>query len=279
MKQVHLLIILLFIALQSCGQKVDQDVSDSLIASTGDFQLTEQHFKTYLQYIEDYAGETADIKTQVVIKSQLKETFLKAPEKLLQQLEELDNAKSTNATELQYQETRSLIELNPSPNNRSVQLAEGHKIVRDLLGTDIGEMQFDTDAANTFRDYMTSTLLTAQSSSSDTSYGSSSYTDSNAQIQFCANGTFTEALSGHVSIQGSSGTGAVSSGTSYMPGYWEAAALPNGMLVVIMYSTHPRMLEDSPNGILPFIVAKHGVDFVALPSGDLYRRTTNYYCQ
>ena len=169
------------------------------------------------------------------------------------------------------------IDLTEAQFNTYLQLAEGHNIVRQKLGGDIGEMNFDSDAANNFREFMTNTLLTAQINSHNSSYNSSDYTDSNASIQFCANGTFTEAISGHVSVQVED-MSSVSSGTSYLPGYWEVAALPNGMFIILMYSDHPSMLEDSPNGFLPFIVAQHAVDFVAMPSGDLYRRTADYHC-
>ena len=262
------------ISLTSCGQKVEPAAKQELIASIQGYELTEAHFETYLKYVEEYAGETADLKTQIAIKSQLKETFLKEPETLLKQLELLNTDEEKPQVHLEKEQSQATAEVSrPS----TLSMAEGHKIVRDLLGSDIGQMQFDTEAANSFRAYLTNTLLTTSSNSSNNGHGSSDYSSSKGQIQFCANGTFVEVLSGHLSID-TEGMDATSSGSSAMPGYWEAAALPNGMFVIIMYSTHARMLEDSANGILPFVVAEHGHDFVQLPSGDLYHRTPNQYC-
>jgi len=161
-------------------------------------------------------------------------------------------------------------------NNKA--LAIGHKEIRRLLGNDIGDMQFDTNTANAFRNYITNSLLSTHSYNSDKGYGSSSSRSSYGKIQFCPDGTFVETLSSQILID-TEGSSATASGANSMPGYWEVAALPNGMLVILMYSTHPRMLEDSANGFLPFIVAKHTRDFVALPNGDGYHRIANSYCK
>ena len=274
-KNLLIVLILFFgISLHSCGQKQESAFTNELIASKQGFDLTEAHFETYLKYVEKYAGETADLKTQIAIKSQLKATFLKEPETLLKQLELLNTDEEKPQVHLEKEQSQATTGVSRTS---TPTMAEGHKIVRDLLGSDIGQMKFDTEAANTFRAYMANTLLTTSSNSSNSGYGSSDYSSSKGQIQFCANGSFVEVLSGHLSI-GTEGMDASSSGSSAMPGYWEAAALPNGMFVIIMYSTHARMLEDSANGILPFVVAKHGHDFVQLPNGDLYRRAANQYC-
>lgn len=262
------------ISLTSCAQKEEPATKQELIASIQGYELTEAHFETYLKYVEEYAGETADLKTQIAIKSQLKETFLREPETLLKQLELLTLEESKPALEIKQEKAQPKAAVyQPS----KAPMAEGHKIVRDLLGNDIGEMQFDTQAANTFRNYVANSLLTTTSSNANTGYNSSDYSSSKGQIQFCANGTFVEVLSGHLSIA-IEGASALSSGSDAMPGYWEAATLPNGMFIIIMYSTHPRMLEDFPKGFMPFVVTKHGSDFVQLPSGDLYRRDANQYC-
>ncbi|WP_396632870.1 hypothetical protein [Maribacter sp. R86514] len=261
MKQLYFLCILLGTVVQSCGQvKTDENQT---IASSYGYVLTERQFDTYLKFLEQQTGEESTLDTQIALKAQLKEAFLSNPETIAQELATLENMLGAPKID---KDDKTLFSM-----------AEGHKIVRDLLGSDIGEMQFDTDAANSFRNYMTNTVLTTSSNNYNTSYNSSDYSSSQGQIQFCANGTFVEVLSGHLSID-TEGMDATSSGSSAMPGYWEAAALPNGMFIIIMYSTHARMLEDSPNGILPFVVAKHGIDFVQLPSGDLYRRTPNQYC-
>jgi hypothetical protein len=149
----------------------------------------------------------------------------------------------------------------------------GHQVIRDLLGSDVGQMQYDTAQANSFRAYLYNSLLITSSSTANNSYGSSDYNSGSGRIQFCSDGTFTEVLSGHISIE-AEGVSVTNYGDSVMPGVWEVASLPNGLLIILMYSTHPRMLEDSPNGLLPFPVEKYGEDFVALPNNaGLYRRT------
>ena len=276
MKRIYLMSILVCTVLQSCGQSSEQNrqVKDEknleLIASINGFDLTEAHFETYLNYVEEYAGETADIATQIQIKSQLKETFLQEPEKLLQQLQQLKGTENRITPETQTVIT-------PAINRTPVSLAEGHKVVRQILGNDIGQMQFDVAAANTFRQFVANTLLTSTTGNYNTSITGSDSRSTNSQTQFCANGTYTEALSGQLSIQ-TEGIGGVSSGTTYINGYWDVAKLPNGTMIIVMYSTHPYVLEDWPNGVIPFVVAKYGEDFMALPSGDLYRRTANQYC-
>lgn len=278
MKRIFLISILLCLALQGCGQSLEQDQQTlkqeglKLIASADGFDLTEADFQIYLSYVEAYAGETADFSTQIQIKSELKETFLKEPEKLLQQIQLLsstDNSVKPTAQNPIVKETAA-VGVNTS-------LAEGHKVVRQILGNDIGQMQFDVAEANTFRQFVANTLLTSTTGNYNKSVGGTGVTNTNSQTQFCANGTYTEALSGHVSIQ-TQGTGGVSSDTTYITGYWDVATLPNGTMIIVMYSTHPYVLEDWPNGVIPFVVAKYGEDFMALPSGDLYRRAANQYC-
>ena len=124
---------------------------------------------------------------------------------------------------------------------------------------------------------MATTILSTTSNRNDIGHKSSEYYDAKGSIQFCANGTFYEVLSGHVDIM-VEGRSTFSSGTNYMPGHWEVAALPNGMLVIFMYSTHPRMLEDSPSGFIHIVVAEHTVDFVELPGGAGYYRRIYHRC-
>jgi len=135
-------------------------------------------------------------------------------------------------------------------------------------------MNFNSKAAKDFRLYMANSLLSAKSNSYDTG----GYTNSDARIQFCENGTFIQALSGYVSVDVDGISASSGSDTDYMSGYWEVASLPNNTLIILFYSTHPMMLQDSPNGFLPFPVAKYTTNFVALPNGDGYKRTANQYC-
>jgi hypothetical protein len=153
----------------------------------------------------------------------------------------------------------------------------GHKEIRRILGADIGQMQFDTQAAKTFRHFITNSLLETTSYNSDSGYGNYHRTSGSGKIQLCADGTYVEALYSEVIVDTSGSTGS-SSGVTYIPGYWEVAALPNNMFVILFYSQHPYVLEDFPNGFQPWVVPKYGEDFVALPSGELYKRTANMPC-
>lgn len=264
--------------------------SEKVIASEEGYTLTQDHFKNYIARLEMESG-TLSFSEKDNERAKLLDFFYADPEGTLEELRSIARGEISKSTpgddyipSLQ-EDSNSDQKLSdatfsaPIQSSKSIanNLAQGHQEVRRLLGGDIGEMQFDTQAANTFRSYVANSLLTTTSSNANTSYNSSDYSSSQGQIQFCANGTFIEVLSGHLSID-VEGASAMSSGSDVMPGYWEAAALPNGMLIILMYSTHPRMLEDSPNGFLPFVVTKHGPDFVQLPSGDLYRRNANQYC-
>lgn len=157
-------------------------------------------------------------------------------------------------------------------------LPVGHQTIRNLLGSDVGQMQFDSQAAQTFREYVANSLFTSKSNNRDSGYNASNYSESTARIQFCPDGTFVQALSGYINIdvEGMSVTSGDQS--SNMTGYWEVASLPNGMHIILFYSTHPTMLEDSPNGFLPFPVASYTTDFVSLPNGDGYARTAHQFC-
>jgi hypothetical protein len=264
--------------------------SEKVIASEEGYALTQDHFKNYIARLEMQSGSLS-FSEKDNERAKLLDFFYADPEGTLEELRSIAGGEISKSTlgdddiQTLQEDSYSVQELGDAGLSSPVQasksiannLAQGHKEVRRLLGGDIGEMQFDTQAANTFRSYVANSLLTTTSSNANRGYNSSDYTSSQGQIQFCANGTFVEVLSGHLSID-VEGASAMSSGSDSMPGYWEAAALPNGMLIILMYSTHPRMLEDSPNGFLPFVVTKHGPDFVQLPSGDLYRRNANQYC-
>jgi len=250
------LIISLCIAIQSCGQQTSTNPSEGIIASKDGYHLTEKHFAMYVKALEGYEIETGDLQSTAIVKSELKQAFLEDPAGILKEL----NALSEDLDE-------AIDPVNYNINN----LADGHRIVRQKLADDIGQMQFDSKAANDFRAFMVNSLL----SSSSNSYDGIGFRSSDAQIQFCADGTFVQSLSGHVGID-MDGIGGSSSGADRMPGYWEVASLPNGTLIILFYSTHPLMLEDSPNGLLPFPVAQYASDFVALPNGDGYSRETSY---
>jgi len=261
MKLIYLFAIVLFAILQSCGQESKKEITAEFIAFKDGYALTEEHFQKYVLALEDYEFDTGEAsQSEEIMKKELKETFLEDPAGTLQELNALFSV--PNATQKVAVKNNEI---------NVAYIAPGHRIVRQKLGKDIGQMQFDSQAANTFRNYMAKSLL---SSSSNRGSGSG-IISSDVKIQFCSNGTFLQSSSGYVGI-GVEGIDVSDSSTDYMPGYWEIASLPNGMLVLLMYSTHPLMLEDSPNGFLPFPVANYTNNFVALPNGDGYSRTVNY---
>lgn len=157
-------------------------------------------------------------------------------------------------------------------------ISAGNRIVRDVLGTDIGEMKFDTSEANEFRIFITNSVLFAKTNDRNSGVGGTDFSEFQEQLQFCADGSFTYNASGFSSINSGSGGNIVTETASSYGGNWEVAALPDNLRIIIMHGTDPDMLKDFPNGIIPFFVANHGADFVALPSGDLYNRTPNQGC-
>lgn len=240
-----------------------QNENSNIIASKGNLQLTETHFKKHVTDIENGLDQLSqdEIRSE---KNILKEMFMESPEEILASLSETQDSIVNPA-------------ISSVPQNQRI--SGGNLKVRSLLGTDIGQMQFDSQAASTFRQYIANSLFTSSSNSRGTGYNSSNYSESTATIQFCPDGTFVQALSGYmnISVEGMSAT--TDNSPNYMPGYWEVASLPNNMLVILFYSTHPSMLEDSPNGFLPFPVAKYTKDFVLMPNGDGYSRTAHQYCR
>jgi hypothetical protein len=157
-------------------------------------------------------------------------------------------------------------------------ISEGNRIVREILGDDIGQMQFDTKEANEFRLFVTNSLVFQVTSERNTGFGSSDLNEFREQFQFCEDGSFSYKSSGFLTINTENGGSQVSETSNSYSGYWEAAALPDNLRIIVMYGTDPNMLEEFPNGLIPFFIANHGVDFVALPSGDLYNRTPNQPC-
>ena len=116
-------------------------------------------------------------------------------------------------------------------------MSTGHKVIRDLLGTDIDKMQFDTKAAIDFRNYLTNSLLTTSSGNAGYNPNGSHFISGSGNIQFCTDGSFTETLSSEIKVnvtEMSIGAG----DSNIMPGLWEVEVLLNGMFIILMYSTH-----------------------------------------
>lgn len=261
MKLYQILFYLLFLSnilIVSCQNSNHQEA----IAVKGDYQLTEVHLKKHISDLENILGTLSQEEVESE-KNVLVQMFMDAPEETLASLKE---------------KTSSLLDLRKNQKAPPYSISPGNQKVRDVLGTDIGQMNFNSKKASDFRAFLGNSLLQSKSNSYNSGYNSSHFSSSNAKIQFCANGTFVQALSGYLSIDVEGMSGHTGNDTDYMPGYWEVASLPNGMLIILFYSTHPSMLEDSPNGFLPFPVAKYTNDFVSMPNGDGYSRVAHSYC-
>ncbi len=261
MQRSQILFALLFLTNTLCVSCQNAKNTEA-IAIKGDYQLTEVHLKKHISDLENILGTLSQKEAQSE-KNILIQMFMDAPEETLASLKE---------------ETSSLLDLQKTQNTPSHSVSPGNQKVRDVLGTDIGQMNFNSKKASDFRAFLSNSLLQSKSNSYNEGYNSSHFSSSNAKIQFCANGTFVQALSGYVSIDVEGMSGHTGNDTDYMPGYWEVASLPNDILIILFYSTHPSMLEDSPNGFLPFPVAKYTKDFVSLPNGDGYSRTAHQFC-
>ena len=271
MRQTILIMITVCTTIIGCGAQEKEVADKTPIASKQGFNLTEENFKTYLTFVEKQTGETSTLKTQVSLKSALKQAFLEDPERILLEIQELKDSLEQSAPR---QEHRAKDPNTPEKAGVATNLGEGHMAVRKLLGTDIGQMQFNTEAANTFRDFLSNSLLSTESTNSY----DGGVTYSKATVQFCPDGSYLESRTGYVGIDVEGMSGSSGTDTDYIPGYWEVATLPNGTHIILFYSTHPLMLEDAPNGILPFPVGKHSDAYVLLPNGDGYHRTVSY-CQ
>ncbi len=162
----------------------------------------------------------------------------------------------------------------------SSDVSAGNQRIRDILGKDIGQMQFDVEKANSFRSYMKNSLLYDSSTSFSQYSNGSNYANSSAKIYFCADGTYTQILSGSISID-------VENISAYsgddddeiQRGVWETAYLPSGVLILLLYSTDQSMLEDSPNGFLPFPIASYTDTYVVMPDGSIpYQRESGHTC-
>ena len=249
-------IIFFFISMGIVSCQTSQD--NKVLAIQGKYTLTKNHFEKHLADLSAM-GELSKEEVQSE-KLLLIEMFKEAPQEILASLEEGYTITPTPNPTPQ-----------PLPSPASSNLSAGHQQVRAVLGSDIGQMQFDSEKAQEFRAFMTNSLLSSGSSSGDGSGGRSA----SNKIQFCADGSYREYRSAHLFVD-VPGIEASGYDEDRIPGYWEVASLPNGTHIILLYSTHPLMLEDSPNGLLPFPVGQYGQDFVALPNGDGFSRTVNY---
>lgn len=280
---IHLkTVIIMCCMLTGCQSNAQHDI----LAEKEGYQLTKKLVDEAIAVLEAEEMPFNQAEKEDYTKNCISQ-FLEQPKEVI---EALENFKSHLESDTEFEPEEAQEESEPETETKSNQesktepkaqantnLAAGHKYVRQILGTDIGEMQFDTPTANTFRTYMTNTLLSSSTNNYNKSPGGKDYSKSSDRIQFCADGTYLQATYSEVIIN-VPGADAGGGNTTYVPGYWEVAALPNGIFLILMYSTHPNVIEDFPNGFQPWIVPKYGTDFVSLPNGELYKRTPNSYC-
>ena len=94
----HILILLVFFCtvLSSCGQELESSIESKSIVSINGYTLREDHFNAYVKFVEQQVGETSTLETQIALKAQLKEAFLKNPETMLQELNTLKSFMGTS---------------------------------------------------------------------------------------------------------------------------------------------------------------------------------------
>lgn len=159
-------------------------------------------------------------------------------------------------------------------------ISTGNQIVRDALGSDIGQMNFDSDEASAFRKYVSNSLFYDSSTSSSQHYGGSNYRSSSAQIYFCEDGSYVQILSAQVSVDVDGAYASSGGDDDIQKGYWEVATLPNGLYILLFYSTEASMLEEVPNGFLPFPITSYTETYVVMPDGSVgYQREGGHSCK
>ena len=141
-------------------------------------------------------------------------------------------------------------------------------------------MQFDSKEASSFRDYVKNSLFYDSSTNFSQSPNGSHYSSSSAKLYFCEDGSYIQILSGNIGVDvpgayASSGNG----DDDVQRGFWEVSSLPNGWHMILLYSTDPSMLEDSPNGLLPFPILSYTDGYVVMPDGSIpYKREGGQSC-
>jgi len=162
---------------------------------------------------------------------------------------------------------------NSNSNKDLSDLSYGQKVIRSILGDDLGQMNFYSKDAIKFRKYLEYSVLSDMSNT----YSDRSFSNSSTKIHFCPDGNFLQSISSHINISGDY-IDVTNAGDMHIPGYWDIATLPNNTFIILFYSTHSFILEDFPNGFIPFPVAQYNEDYVAMPTGDGYYRTANQNC-
>jgi len=224
----------------------------------GEYQLTMDHMNTYLMMsmLNKGISDKPSVDETNHLGKELVQFFKEDPKganKLLydfnQRLSDLEsqfdklvtNSSVTNIEESIYPETS----------------AAGHRMIREILGSDIGEMNFQSEGANAPRTYLYNSLLSSKSNHFDSGITGSHYEESEIKIQLCPDGSFTQINSGYMSIGVEGMDLSRTGGDDIMRGYWDVSTIPSGLHFILFYSADHGMLEDSPNGFLPFPVSSY----------------------
>jgi|GEM_PF-5565090 len=253
--------------------------SQDVIHQIGEYQLTMDHMNTYLMMSmldktitdEPSEDEINQLGRELIL------IFKEDPEEVLELLEDFELQLSDLNTQVIHHTRPSTVD--ESTQTGTLQsLVSGHAIIRDILGSDIGQMNFQSEGANSLRAYLYNSLLSSTSSHADSGSTGSHYGESKTRIQFCSDGTFVQVNSGYLNLSTEGVDMSSTGGDDIMRGYWDVSTLPNGMHFILFYSTDQAMLEDSPNGFLPFPVSSFNEEYVMMPNGDGYQRTISINC-
>ncbi len=266
---------LLFLCLKHfCVMHAQEATPSEAIADA--YVLTMDHMQNYLKM----AVLTGDISTDATaseindLGSELVQLFQTDPSNTIELLEAFaaDLTALDGAAAAAVPSAQSKL-LPPPATTPASTLPHGHQYIRDLLGQDIGEMNFHSAEASELRQYLYHSLLYSSSSAYDRSVTGSHDSAAETKIMFCPDGSFVQVNAGHLSVGVDGLDLSTSGGDDVMRGYWDVSTLPSGLHFILFYSTDPSMLEDSPNGFLPFPIATYTTDAVLMPGGDGYSRT------
>ncbi len=245
-----------FTIMISCNAKAQGKV----LSTKEGYQLTEE----LVNMVVNSAEVTLTTDQQKLLTDTLIKAFQENPKGVIEELNAFKAQKKKNVT------TKPIMETNQQ--NINPNLAEGHKAIRKILGTDIGDMQFDSAKANTFRQYLiNSSFYNSKNTFSGGVTGTGSSTVATKAL-FCENGTFLHTTTSSISIS-VPGMGGFDKDVKEIPGYWEVASLPNGMLIIIFYSTHPEVLAEFPNGFMPFPIKSYDQQYLISADDERYKKT------
>lgn len=247
--------------LLACKAKAQEKV----VAEKNGYKLTETHINIAITTAEKIGEVTLSVKEKKELKTQLITDFYNQPKEIIKGFEEvaayLKTTETSTATKQPKVKKQKIT-------TKISSLAFGHKEIRKLLGTDIGEMNFHSKKAAKFRAYVGKSILYVNNNQNYDGGAGSGYRNSKGKMQLCANGTFVEITSGSISVD-VEGASAFSNSTTKVNGYWDVATLPSGVLIILTYSTHEFWTSESPSGFLPLPIKSYTATYLVGLEGDI----------